>query len=156
MLSRRLLPRPARAQLTRRPALQPLSGGKAGTRLRLSYERFTKNHRFWDWLTNHPRIVIPVIASLLAAITTVIVDPMQKGKSKAHIQKSFSLSDNSIFQWFKHHTNDILGFRKNKTEDASLKALFTHYRDAIEQIQKWLTESAVTFIIVQVPRGSAK
>lgn len=130
--------------------------GGAGTKLRLSYERFTKNLRFWDWLTNHPRIVIPVIAGLLAAITVVIFDPIREFFVKAHIQKSFSLSDNSIFQWFKRHTNDILAFRKNKTEDASLKALFTHRRDAIEQIQKWLMESADTFIVVQGPRGSGK
>ena len=135
---------------------EELGGGKAGTKLRLSYERFTKNHRFWDWLTNHPRIVIPVIAGLLAAITVVIFDPIREFFVKAHIQKSFSLSDNSIFQWFKRHTNDILAFRKNKTEDASLKALFTHRRDAIEQIQKWLMESADNFIVVQGPRGSGK
>lgn len=135
---------------------EKLGGGKAGTKLRLSYERFTKNHRFWDWLTNHPRIVIPVIAGLLAAITVVIFDPIREFFVKAHIQKSFSLSDNSIFQWFKRHTNDILAFRKNKAEDASLKALFTHRRDAIEQIQKWLMESADTFIVVQGPRGSGK
>lgn len=133
-----------------------LGGGKAGTKLRLSYERLTKNHRFWDWLSNHPRIVIPLVAGLLAAITVVIFDPIREFFVKAHIQKSFSLSDNSIFQWFKRHTNDILAFRKSKTEDASLKALFTQRRDAIEQIQKWLMESADTFIVVQGPRGSGK
>lgn len=135
---------------------EELGGGKAGTKLRLSYERFTKNHRFWDWLSNHPRIVIPIVAGLLAAITVVIFDPIREFFIKAHIQKSFSLSDNTIFQWFKRHTNDILAFRKNKTEDAGLTALFTHRRDAIEQIQKWLMESADTFIVVQGPRGSGK
>lgn len=135
---------------------EELGGGKAGTKLRLSYERFTKNHRIWDWLSNHPRIVIPIVAGLLAAITVVIFDPIREFFVKAHIQKSFSLSDNTIFQWFKRHTNDILAFRKNKTEDAGLTALFTHRRDAIEQIQKWLMESADTFIVVQGPRGSGK
>lgn len=132
-------------------------GGKTGTKLRLSYERFVKGHRIWDWMSNHPRIIIPIVAALIAAITVIIFDPIREFFIKAHIQKSFSLSDNKIFQWFKRQTNDItLAFRKHKAEEAGLTALFTHRRDAIEQIQKWLMESADTFIVVQGPRGSGK
>ncbi|KUI60634.1 Mitochondrial escape protein 2 [Cytospora mali] len=132
-------------------------GGKTGTKLRLSYERIVKGHRIWDWLSNHPRIVVPLVAALLAAITVVIFDPIREFFIKSHIQKSFSLSDNKIFQWFKRQTNDItLAFRRHKAEEAGMTALFTHRRDAIEQIQKWLMESADTFIVVQGPRGSGK
>lgn len=132
-------------------------GGKTGTKLRLSYERLNKGHRIWEWLSNHPRIVIPIVAALLAGFTVVIFDPIREFFIKSHIQRSFSLSDNKIFQWFKRQTNDItLAFRRHKAEEAGLTALFTHRRDAIEQIQKWLMESADTFIVVQGPRGSGK
>ncbi|KAK7746844.1 mitochondrial escape protein 2 [Cytospora paraplurivora] len=131
-------------------------GGKTGTKLRLSYERIVKGYRIWDWMSNHPRIVIPIVAALLAAITVIIFDPIREFFIKAHIQKRFSLSDNKIFQWFKRQTNDILAFRRHKAEEAGMTALFTHRRDAIEQIQKWLLESADTFIVVQGPRGSGK
>lgn len=133
-----------------------MGGGKAGTKLRLSYEQKVKAHHIWDWISSHPRIVIPIVAALLAAITVVIFDPMREFFIKAHIQRRFSLSDNKIFQWFKRQTNDILAFRKHKTEDAGLKALISHRQDAIDQIQKWLLESADTFIVVQGPRGSGK
>lgn len=136
--------------------LENMGGGKTGTKLRLSYEQKVKAHHIWDWMSSHPRIVIPIVAALLAAITVVIFDPMREFFIKAHIERRFSLSDNKIFQWFKRRTNDILAFRKHKPEDAGLTALISHRQDAIDQIQKWLLESADTFIVVQGPRGSGK
>lgn len=135
---------------------EDLGGGKAGTKLRLSYEQKVKPHHIWDWISSHPRIVIPLIAALLATVTVIIFDPIREFFIKAHIQKSFSLSDNNIYKWFKRQTNDILTFRKNRGDDAGQKALFTHRRDAIDQIHTWLMESADTFIVVQGPRGSGK
>ena len=50
-------------------------GGKAGTLLRMSYEQIIKAHWFRDWATNHPRILIPLLAALAAAIGIAIFDP---------------------------------------------------------------------------------
>lgn len=50
-------------------------GGKTGTLLRLSYEAKVKTNWMKDWLFGHPRIVIPILAALVAAITVAIFDP---------------------------------------------------------------------------------
>lgn len=50
-------------------------GGKAGTLLKLTYEKKAKAHWIRDWLLNHPRIVIPAAAALVAAISLVVFDP---------------------------------------------------------------------------------
>ena len=50
-------------------------GGKKGTVLRLTYESKVKAHWIRDWLVNHPRIVIPIVAALVATITVAIFDP---------------------------------------------------------------------------------
>lgn len=50
-------------------------GGKAGTLLSMSYEQIIKAHYFRDWATNHPRIIIPLLAALAAAITVAVFDP---------------------------------------------------------------------------------
>jgi hypothetical protein len=50
-------------------------GGKNGTVLRLSYERRIKAHWIRDWLVNHPRLVIPIIAAIVAGITVAVFDP---------------------------------------------------------------------------------
>lgn len=50
-------------------------GGKTGTKFRISYERKLKAHWIRDWLVNHPRIVIPILAALIAGITVAVFDP---------------------------------------------------------------------------------
>lgn len=50
-------------------------GGKTGTLLRLTYEQKIKAHWIRDWLVNHPRLVIPVLAAIIATITVAIFDP---------------------------------------------------------------------------------
>lgn len=50
-------------------------GGKKGTMLRLKYEQRIKAHWIRDWLVNHPRIVIPIIAAIVAGITVAVFDP---------------------------------------------------------------------------------
>ena len=53
-------------------------GSKSLTRLRLSYEQRVKAHHIWNWVTNHPRIVIPIIAAFLAAFTVAVFDPIRE------------------------------------------------------------------------------
>ncbi|OLN92177.1 Mitochondrial escape protein 2 [Colletotrichum chlorophyti] len=136
---------------------EALGGGKNGTRLRLSYEQKVKPHNIWNWLTSHPRLVIPVVAALLAGITVAIFDPIREFFVKAHIQHSFQLTNNRLYRWVKSQTSDIFSsFGHKKTEKAGFSAVWQHRRDLIEQIQAWLLESSDTFIVVQGPRGSGK
>ena len=51
-------------------------GGKTGTVLRLVYEQKIKAHWIRDWLFNHPRIVIPILAALIATFTVAVFDPL--------------------------------------------------------------------------------
>ena len=50
-------------------------GGSSGTDLRLTYERKIKAHWIRDWLFNHPRIVLPVLAAIIATVTVAVFDP---------------------------------------------------------------------------------
>ncbi|OTB03571.1 hypothetical protein M426DRAFT_23727 [Hypoxylon sp. CI-4A] len=135
---------------------EELGGGKLGTRLRMSYEQRAKAHRIWDWISNHPRIVIPVVVALLTGLTVVIFDPIRTFFVKAHVTHKFRLSSSRAYRWLRKQTSDILSFRREKAEQAGLDAIWTHRKDLIDQIQKWLMETAETFIVVQGPRGSGK
>ncbi len=141
-----------------RNCMHGLAVGENGrtTRLRLSYEQRVKPHHIWDWLTNHPRIVIPLVAALVAAITVIIFDPIREFFIKAHVQQSFRLRNSRLYRWFKRRTSDILSFRRTTGDDASLHALWSHRKDLIDSIQTWLVEATETFIIVQGPKGSGK
>ena len=50
-------------------------GGRDGTVLKLLYEPRIKAHVLRDWFVNHPRIVIPIVAALLATVTVAVFDP---------------------------------------------------------------------------------
>lgn len=136
--------------------LEEAGGGKAGTLLRLSFEPRMKSHWIRDWLVNHPRVVIPAVAALIAAITVAVFDPIRTFFIKAHIDHKFNVKDNKVYKWFQSQANDLLTFRSRRTEEVSLSAIWDDRKAVIDQLQTWLIETADTFIIVQGPRGSGK
>ncbi|GAP90097.1 putative mitochondrial escape protein 2 [Rosellinia necatrix] len=135
---------------------EKLGGGKLGTKFRISYERRTRPHRFWDWITNHPRIVIPVIVALLTGFTVVIFDPIRSFCVRVHVSRKYRLSNSRLYRWLQKQTSDIFAFRRGEDELAGLNAVWSHQKDIIEQIQAWLMETTEAFIVVQGPRGSGK
>lgn len=133
---------------------EALGGGKNGTKLRLSYVRRVKAHHIWNWISNHPRIVIPIVAALLAGISVIIFDPIRQFFIKVHIQHSLNFSESRLYKWVKNQTHQLNLGRKNHEDD--LKTVWNHRRDLIEQLQSWLQGSSDTFIVITGPKGSGK
>ncbi|KAF2118896.1 RNA12 protein-domain-containing protein [Lophiotrema nucula] len=131
-------------------------GGKTGTILRLTYERKVKAHWIRDWIVNHPRIVIPIVAALIATITVAVFDPIRTFFVKAHITRAWHVEDSRLFKWLKGYATDIIHWHHKKQDDDGMEAVWDDRKVNIEQIQTWLMETADTFIIVQGPRGSGK
>jgi hypothetical protein len=136
--------------------LEEAGGGKSGTQLRLSYEQKMKAHLIHDWIVNHPRVVIPIVAAIFATVTVAIFDPIRTFFIKAHVQHSFHLNNYWIYRWFKSQATDIFTFRLRHTEQASLNAIWDDRKEVIDQLQTWLMETTDSFIVVQGPRGSGK
>ncbi|KAK4101804.1 hypothetical protein N658DRAFT_515568 [Parathielavia hyrcaniae] len=126
-------------------------GTKSATRLRLSFEQRVKPHHIWNWITSHPRIVIPIVAAFLAAFTVAVFDPIREFFVKIHVQKSLEFTNSKLYKWLKRQTSDMLAFRKHKND---YNALFSHRKDLIDSIHNSLLESVNTFIVVHGPRGS--
>ncbi|KAH7155298.1 RNA12 protein-domain-containing protein [Dactylonectria estremocensis] len=136
-------------------ASEAFGGGLKGTKLRLSYEKRVKAHSIWNWVTNHTRIVLPIIAALLAGLSVIIFDPIREFFIKLHIQHSLNFKDSRIYKWFKKQTGNFsLGNKKEK--DDGLSAVWKHRRDVINQVHSWLDETSDTFIVVTGPKGSGK
>ncbi|KAF1943348.1 hypothetical protein EJ02DRAFT_433288 [Clathrospora elynae] len=130
-------------------------GGKKGTILRLKYEQKIKPRYIRDWIVGHPRIIIPIVAALIAGTVAVVFDPIRTFFVKAHITRNFHIEDNKWYQWIKGYATEIIHGGKHDDDD-SMDALWDDRKDNINQIQTWLMETADTFIIVQGPRGSGK
>ncbi|KAG6265389.1 hypothetical protein E4U49_001038 [Claviceps purpurea] len=133
---------------------EAMGGGKTGTLLRLSYSRKEKVHSFWNWMTNHPRIVIPILAALLAAASVIIFDPIRTFFIKLHVSHSLRFKESRLYKWFKSQT-DSLSFRQSQHMDC-LGTVWNHRRELIEQLRNWLDGSSDTFVVVTGPRGSGK
>ncbi|KAF5678888.1 mitochondrial escape 2 [Fusarium heterosporum] len=131
-----------------------LGGGKNGTKLRMSFEKRVKAHSVWNWLSNHPRVVIPVVAALIAGFSVLIFDPIREFFIKLHIQHSLEFKDSRIYKWFKKQSAD-LGL-SSKSKGDSLEEVWNHRRDAIDKVQGWLDETSDTFIVITGPKGSGK
>ena len=128
-------------------------GGKGGTLLRIHYEQIIKGHYIRDWVTNHPRIVIPILVALATALTVAVFDPIRTFFIKLHV------SNNKTLEWLKSQVqkaNELLTLRHNRSKDDSLDAIWDDRKCEIDQIKAWLLETADTFIVVQGPRGSGK
>lgn len=134
---------------------ETLGGGKNGTRLRMSYEKRVKAHSIWNWLTSHPRIVIPAIAALIAGVSVIIFDPIREFFVKLHVQHSLNITESKVYKWFKSQTDNLNLGRQRQHHDG-LDTVWKHRRDLIEQLQSWLDGSSDTFIVISGPKGSGK
>jgi hypothetical protein len=125
---------------------------KAPARLRISYEQRVQSHQIWNWVTSHPRIVIPILAAFLAAFTVAVFDPIREFFVRAHVHKSLEFTNSKFYKWFKSQTSDIISFGgKRKPQDASA---LTYRKDLIESLHNSLVETTSTFVVVSGPRGS--
>lgn len=130
-------------------------GGGNGTKLRLSYVKQAKGQSIWSWLTSHPRIVIPVLAALLAGFSVIVFDPIRQFFIRAHVQRSLQFSESRIYKWFKRHTGSFT-FGRKRDQLEGLETVWNHRRDIIEKLQSWLDGSSDTFVVITGPRGSGK
>lgn len=133
-------------------------GGKAGTRFKINYERKIKMSTIKDWLFNHPRIVIPALAALVAAITVIVFDPIRTFFIKMKIKSTLQTEENVVFQWIRRQASkaNIIYFGHRRADPRGLAAIWEDRQKDISQLQAWLTETAETFIVVHGPRGSGK
>ncbi|KAH7321057.1 RNA12 protein-domain-containing protein [Stachybotrys elegans] len=133
-----------------------LGGGKDGTKLRISYEKRVKLiNSIWNWISSHTRIVIPIVAALIAGISVMVFDPIREFFVKLHIQHSLRFTDSKIYKWFKSQTDNFT-FGVKKEQKAGLNTIWKHRSDLIDQLRGWLDGSSDTFIVVTGPKGSGK
>lgn len=136
--------------------LQGGSGKEIAVKLRIMYERAMKAHWVRDWIFGHPRIVIPVIAAVLATVTVAVFDPMRTWFIEAKITRSLTFTESPYWAWLKKYTIGRLPIGRHHADMGDLWMVWDERKESVEQLQGWLRETAETFIIVQGPRGSGK
>ncbi|CAG8008368.1 unnamed protein product [Penicillium salamii] len=133
-------------------------GGKSGTRFKINYERKIKLFMIKDWILNHPRLVIPAIAALIATFTVIVFDPIRTFFITIKIKSSYQAEDNPIVKWIRKQVSkaNMFSFGSQKSDPRGLAAIWEDRQKDIEQLRAWLSETAETFIVIHGPRGSGK
>lgn len=133
-------------------------GGKAGTKFKIVYERKIKLSMIKDWIFSHPRIVIPALAALIAAISVTVFDPMRTFFIKIKIKATLPTEENEFLHWARQQISkaNIIYFGNRRADPRGLSAIWEDRQGDISQLQSWLQENVETFIVVQGPRGSGK
>ncbi|KAJ9661653.1 mitochondrial escape protein 2 [Neophaeococcomyces mojaviensis] len=134
-------------------------GGKTGTLLKIQYEPKAKTRWIRDWIASHPRIVLPIVAALIAAASVAVFDPIRTWMIRLHITHELHLDQNQYYLWLRRQLTrgyDYLRFKPKRNEDTSLNVIWEDRHTQMEQLQTWMSESVDTFIVVQGPRGAGK
>ncbi|KZT57165.1 hypothetical protein CALCODRAFT_542165 [Calocera cornea HHB12733] len=128
------------------------------TRLRIVYEKALKDHLIMDWITNHPRIVLPVAAFLLATLTYTIFDPVRAWFVEAKVLDWFDYRNYSAFRWLKRNTIERLSFDPSAaaTPLPSASSAWRERQDAARDITTFLAYQPSNFALVTGPEGSGK
>ncbi|KAF9951110.1 mitochondrial escape protein 2 [Mortierella alpina] len=124
-----------------------------GVQISVTYERTLKGNVIWTWLSNHPRLSVPLGGFAVAGVSYIVFDPVRVFSMHAKITKLFNVNEYPILKWLRKET---VG-RLTRAPVDSLQA--TGWREREEEEEKlriWLRNPPETFAIVQGPRGSGK
>ncbi|KAF9298565.1 mitochondrial escape protein 2 [Linnemannia elongata] len=124
-----------------------------GIQINVTYERTLKGNVIWTWLSNHPRLSVPLGGFAVAGVSFIVFDPIRVFSMHAKITKLFNVNEYPILKWLRKET---VG-RLTRTPVDSLQATGWREREQDEEkLRNWLRNPPETFAIVQGPRGAGK
>ncbi|CAD6884034.1 unnamed protein product [Tilletia laevis] len=122
-------------------------------RMKINYERVIRLRIAWEWFTNHPRIVIPILAVLAGTLANLLFDPIRSWFVQSKVQNLFDIDQYWILKYIKRKTEAF--FRPD--DDGSVQEDdWWERKQAAAKIAGWLKENPSTFITLTGPRGSGK
>ncbi|CEH19455.1 hypothetical protein CBOM_06777 [Ceraceosorus bombacis] len=124
----------------------------SGAKLIINYQPAFRAHKAWEWISSHPRIVLPFLALTLGTITYSVFNPVREFFVERELDGSFRLEDYRLYTWLKTNTLELF----NRCEGAEGGNAWWERGKSVEEIRGWLRETPSTFITIAGPRGSGK
>ncbi|CAA7267988.1 unnamed protein product [Cyclocybe aegerita] len=127
------------------------------TRIRAQYQRPLETHAIRNWMSSHPKIMLPIIVFLLGSITYTIFDPLRAFMVEAKMMDWFDYRKSKLYQWLRvntlerfsgtfgvaHHVDPATGVWKER-------------KDAEAAVKAYLADMPGTIAFVHGPQGSGK
>ncbi len=124
-----------------------------GATLVINYQPKLRSKTIWDWASSHPRMMFPLVLTLLGTITWLIFDPIRAWCVEQKVERTFVLDKYRLYKWIKEKTVTLLGDRKEKEE---AQDIWYERKQAAREIAGLLRETPSTFITIAGPKGSGK
>lgn len=126
------------------------------TRIRTSFVPTVQAHVIRDWISKHPRIVIPVIVFFLGTLTYTIFDPVRALMVEGKMLDWFDYREFRLYQWLRRNTVDKLTRRSTDSTDVDAGAAWQERRDAEIALCNYLDDTPASVAFVHGPQGSGK
>lgn len=122
-----------------------------GIQISVTYERTLKGNVIWTWLSNHPRLSVPLGGFAVAGVSFIVFDPIRVFSMHAKITKLFNVNEYPILKWLRKET---VG-RLTRTPVDSLQATGWREREQDEEkLRNWLRNppgKEILYSLVIVP-----
>ncbi|TYJ54332.1 hypothetical protein B9479_004997 [Cryptococcus floricola] len=134
------------------------------SRLRLYYERPLKAHAMRDWVSSHPRLVLPVVAFLIGTLSYTFFDPIREFFVRSKLEGVWDIEKYSLIKTLRSKFSLPTSFSflnpSSSPDSSDEEGLGRNaWKDRIEAekgVESWLAEYPSTFIAITGPPGSGK
>ncbi|KIM87636.1 hypothetical protein PILCRDRAFT_815213 [Piloderma croceum F 1598] len=130
--------------------------GPSSTRFRMAYEQPIKPHVIRDWMSDHPKTVLPVIVFFLGTLTYTIFDPIRQLMVEAKMLDWFDVQEFKLYKWLRANTFDRLLLTGSSDEDTSVENVWKERKDAEVALRSYLSDLPTTVAFIHGPQGSGK
>lgn len=91
-----------------------------------------------DWLENHPRITVPIIAAIAAGVTYAIFDPLRDFFITSKVTQRFNPEEYKLYRWLRNETWARL---LNTKDPKAGKYVYADDTEKIGRLRSWLAET---------------
>ncbi|BFZ55572.1 mitochondrial escape protein 2 [Savitreella phatthalungensis] len=126
------------------------------TLLRIVFIRKLRKQAILDWLSGHLRIVLPILAALIAGISVSVFEPIRSWFIQQKISRSFHYEDSRVVQWLVSGARGLLDIHGAAATSAGVRGTWFERETTKAQLATWLADGTSNFIVVHGPDGTGK
>lgn len=141
-------------------SLDPRASNERNTRLRTAYQRPVRAHAIRDWMSKHPKIVLPMLVFLLGTLTYTIFNPVRSLMVQGKMLDWFDYQKLELYKWLRTNTVGRLSITSYATGNSiippSTGEVWRERREAVDAMKAYLTDMPSTITFIHGPQGSGK
>ncbi|CAE6435290.1 hypothetical protein ACGC1H_002868 [Rhizoctonia solani] len=138
----------------------PVAPGTKLTRLSMLYEQPIKENAIRNWLANHPRLVLPVLAFLIGTISYTVFDPIRELSVQGKVMNWFDYKDYALYKWLRENAYERIAstFSGKRIDEGNGEepAIWKERKDAKSTLRAYLNDFPTTVAVIHGPAGSGK